>query len=229
MKKKKQKPLEIKGVTANNAVWLWVSVFAGVKNITEMTSYHRTRRQNQWKNEPLSPRYPWWGRPPVMGTFFPPPTKIKTELLLPFIWLSFLTASRGARTLKLAEAVRGYWTAWVTAHCQPATWFLFPRGLEMKLFLRSVGCLIDKAYGIRTRLMYSLSFIMSTRADSYLLFLLYLYLMFRWKVYFITLSSSFFAPSLTFTWATACRWWYLILQPTPSTYSVILFSITCSQ
>lgn len=163
------------------------------------------------------------------GNFFPPPTKIKTELLLPFIWLSFLTASRGARTLKLAEAVRGYWTAWVTAHCQPATWFLFPRGLEMKLFLRSVGCLIDKAYGIRTRLMYSLSFIMSTRADSYLLFLLYLYLMFRWKVYFITVSSSFFAPSLTFTWATACRWWYLILQPTPSTYSVILFSITCSQ
>ena len=117
--------------------------------------------------------------------FFSPPTKIKTQLLLPFIWLSFLPASRGVRTLKLAEAVRGYWTAWVTAHCQPATWFLFPRGSEMKLFLRSVGCLIDTADGICTRLMYSLSFIMSTRAGLYLLFLLYLYLMFCWKEYLI--------------------------------------------
>lgn len=81
-----------------------------------------------------------------MGTFA---RRKKSTSASAFIWLSFWTASGAFRRLQNAAwKPWSYWTAWVTAHCQPATWFQFPSGMEMKLFLRSVGCVIGTAYSL---------------------------------------------------------------------------------
>lgn len=111
-------------------------------------------------------------------------------------WL-FESAELAVKTLQLVEPVHSYWTAWVTAHCQRATWFLFPQGMEMKLFLRSVGCVIDTAYSMHTFPVFKCSIV-----SIYLLFPLFIcfyHFIFNFKWMHLSL--------LTFTWVTA-QWWY---------------------
>lgn len=118
-----------------------------------------------------------------MGTF---PHRREEPWLLLFIWLSFLTASGAFWSRQNAPwKPWSYWTAWVTAHCQRATWFQFPWGMKMKLFLRSVGCVIDTAYSLHFFFFLMLHKVHKSSCFHLfillLLFIVSLFLFFYWK------------------------------------------------